>query len=123
MKSINNNLFENPDEYDYQEENSDNDISNYEIAYDVIKGKYGNGEDRIKKLNEAGYNATIIQNLVNQIINQNDSNEKEYIVVYGDTLSQIAEKFNTTYEKIYEKNKDIIGEDPNIIKPGQKLKI
>lgn len=123
MKSINNNLFENPDEYDYQEENSDNDISNYEIAYDVIKGKYGNGEDRIKKLNEAGYNATIIQNLVNQIINQNDSNEKEYIVVYGDTLSQIAEKFNTTYEKIYEKNKNIIGEDPNIIKPGQKLKI
>lgn len=123
MKSIDGTIFENPDEYDYQEKNSDNNITNYEIACDVIKGKYGNGENRIKKLNEAGYDATIIQNLVNKILNQEVNEEKEYIVVSGDTLSQIAEKFNTTYEKIYEKNKDIIGDDPNIIKPGQKLKI
>lgn len=47
----------------------------------------------------------------------------KYKVVYGDTLSDIAEKFETTWNKIYEKNKAIIGENPNLIKPGQILEI
>ncbi len=46
-----------------------------------------------------------------------------YKVVYGDTLYDIAEKFETTWNKIYEKNKAIIGENPNLIKPGQILEI
>ena len=45
-----------------------------------------------------------------------------YIVKSGDTLSGIAKKYNTTWQEIYEKNKSVIGDNPNLIKPGQVLK-
>ena len=45
-----------------------------------------------------------------------------YIVKSGDTLSRIASKYNTTWQKIYEKNKSVIGNDPDLIIPGQVLK-
>jgi len=51
------------------------------------------------------------------------SNEKTYVVQQGDNLSSIAKKFNTTWQKIYEKNKNVIGGNPNIIHAGQVLKI
>lgn len=46
-----------------------------------------------------------------------------YIVQKGDTLSSIARKYNTSWKDIYNKNKNIIGSNPNIIYPGQKLLI
>ena len=46
-----------------------------------------------------------------------------YVVQKGDTLSSIAEKYNTTWQKIYEDNKDVIGDNPNLIIVGQELKI
>lgn len=49
------------------------------------------------------------------------SSEIVYTVVSGDTLSKIAKKYNTTWQKIYEDNKDVIGDNPNLIKVGQKL--
>jgi Uncharacterized protein containing LysM domain len=46
-----------------------------------------------------------------------------YEIKPGDNLSKIAKKFpDMTWKKIYEANKDII-KDPNIIYPGQKIKI
>ena len=45
----------------------------------------------------------------------------EYTVVAGDSLSATAAKKN--WMAIYEANKDVIGDDPNLILPGQKLKI
>ena len=48
-------------------------------------------------------------------------NETIYIVKKGDNLSKIAKKFNTTWQKIYEDNKDVIGSNPNLIYPNQKL--
>lgn len=42
--------------------------TNEEIAKEVIKGKYGNGEIRKQKLRELGYNPSEIQNIVNQIL-------------------------------------------------------
>lgn len=48
---------------------------------------------------------------------------KTIIVEKGDTLSGIAKKYNTTWQKLYEKNKDVIGDDPNLIKVGMVLKI
>jgi len=51
---------------------------------------------------------------------------KHYQVREGDTLSSIAKKFYddaSKYLVIYEANKDLIGDDPNLIKVGQELKI
>lgn len=47
----------------------------------------------------------------------------KYTVKKGDTLSAIAKRYNTTWKKIYNKNKNIIGSNPNLIKPGQVLEI
>lgn len=52
----------------------------------------------------------------------------EHTVKEGETLSHIAlEHYGNAgamyYTAIYEANKDVIGEDMNVIKPGQKLAI
>ena len=39
------------------------------IAREVISGKWGNGETRKKKLNDAGYNYSEVQEMVNKILN------------------------------------------------------
>lgn len=49
------------------------------------------------------------------------SSEIIYVVKKGDNLSIIANKYNTNWKKIYEDNKEIIGNNPNLIEPGQKL--
>ena len=49
-----------------------------------------------------------------------NSNYIEYIVKSGDTLSAIAQKYNTTYQKIAQDNNI---ENPNLIYPNQKIKI
>lgn len=46
-----------------------------------------------------------------------------YTVKRGDTLSGIASKYGTTWQKIYNDNKSVIGSNPNVIKPSQILKI
>ena len=48
-----------------------------------------------------------------------------YVVKKGDTLSKIAEEYygdKMLYPKIFEANKDVL-QDPNKIKPGQRLRI
>jgi nucleoid-associated protein YgaU len=46
-----------------------------------------------------------------------------YVVQKGDSLSKIAKSYpNTTWQKIFEENKDQI-KDPNLIQIGQKLRI
>lgn len=50
----------------------------------------------------------------------------EYTVVAGDNLSFISKKFYGTpkhWEDVYEANKGIIGDNPNMIRVGQELKI
>ena len=50
----------------------------------------------------------------------------EYIVEKGDTLFHIASKFfvgGDLWPEIYKLNERIIGADPNLIKPGQILKL
>lgn len=44
-----------------------------------------------------------------------------YIVKPGDTLSKIAKAYNTSWQEIYQDNKNTIGKNPNLIYPGQKL--
>lgn len=46
-----------------------------------------------------------------------------YEIKSGDNLSKIAKKYpGMTWQKIFEANKDVI-KDPNLIYPGQKIKI
>ena len=40
----------------------------YGVAMDVIDGKYGNGEARVKALKAAGYDYETVQKLVNSIL-------------------------------------------------------
>ena len=40
------------------------------VAYAVIDGKYGNGQDRINRLRAAGYDPYAIQQIVNYILSQ-----------------------------------------------------
>ncbi len=54
---------------------------------------------------------------------KNADNNITYIVKSGDTLWDIANKYNTTWQKIYKDNENVIGSNPNLIIPGQKLTI
>ena len=80
----------------YQKLASDNNIENPNLIY----------PGQIIKIYEAG-----------------NLNPTTYVVKKGDTLSSIASKYNTTWQAIYNKNKNVIGNNPNIIKPGQVLMI
>ena len=42
--------------------------SEIDVAFDVIDGKYGNGDARRIALQKAGYNYDTIQNLVNNML-------------------------------------------------------
>jgi hypothetical protein len=45
----------------------------------------------------------------------------DYTVRAGDTLSGIAARHGTTWQRLYGANKSVIGEDPDLIVPGQRL--
>ena len=90
-----------------------------ELANEVINGLWGNGEERYERLTNAGYDYDAVQKRVNEILEPSTI----YIVQPGDSLSSIAEKYNTTWQEIYNKNKYAIGDNPNLIYPGQKLVI
>lgn len=102
-------------------ENSVNNSTNIDIeqkARDVIAGKYGNGQERKDKL---GNIYDQVQARVNEILlGKKVSEETIYIVKSGDTLSEIAKKYNTTYQKIAKDNNIA---NPNLIYPNQKLVI
>lgn len=112
MSIINSN---NLTQYDNVENSVDNSKSIEELAKAVIRGEYGNGEERKQKLGNL-YNE--VQKRVNEILIGNTQKEEIYIVKKGDCLCNIAKKFNTTVEKIAHDN-NITNVD--LIYVGQKL--
>ena len=46
-----------------------------------------------------------------------------YTVKSGDTLSKIGKHYGVAWRDIHEANKDVIGDDPDKIRPGQTLRI
>ena len=98
MSIINSN---NLTKYDNVENSVDNSKSIEELARAVIRGEYGNGQERKNKLGNL-YNE--VQKKVNEILKGNITREKIYIVKKGDCLCNIAKKFNTTVEKIAKDN-------------------
>lgn len=81
------------------------------LAQEVLAGKYGNGDTR-KAILGNRYNA--VQSIVN------GGAYKTYTVRAGDTLSGIAAKYGTTYQKLAQINGI---SNPNVIYAGQVLKI
>jgi nucleoid-associated protein YgaU len=49
--------------------------------------------------------------------------EETYTVKSGDSLSKIGQHHGVAWREIYEANKDLIGDDPDKIHPGQTLRI
>jgi nucleoid-associated protein YgaU len=52
--------------------------------------------------------------------------EETYTVVAGDSLSKIAKRAYgnaNEWRRIYDANRQLIGDNPDFIKPGQKLTI
>lgn len=91
--------------------------TNEEIANEVINGLWGNGDDRKKNLEAAGYDYTEIQKLVNALVKPK---AEYYTVKRGDTLSGIAKKYNTTVAYLQSVNGI---KNPNKIYIGQKIKV
>jgi LysM repeat protein len=46
-----------------------------------------------------------------------------YTVQSGDTLSKIGQHHGVGWRDVYEANKDVIGDDPDKIRPGMSLRI
>lgn len=89
-----------------------------ELAAMVWQGEFGNGDARRNALGDR-YEA--IQKLVDQGVGKPGGGNTEFItytVKAGDTLSAIAKRFGTTYQKIAMDNHIA---NPNLIYVGQKL--
>lgn len=95
--------------------------SNEELANEVIAGQWGNGDDRRNRLTQAGYNYDAVQSIVNQKLSGNrPSSQTVYTVRAGDTLSGIAKRYGTTYQRLAQVNNIA---NPNLIYVGQKIVI
>lgn len=57
------------------------------------------------------------------VLNITSPEGSEYEVKAGDSLSKIGKKFGKSWQDIYNANKTVIGDNPDLIKPGQKLQI
>lgn len=95
--------------------------SNDEIANEVLAGKWGNGDDRKRRLQAAGYDYNAIQAIVNQKAKGGSGGGAVYYTVKkGDTLSSIAKRYGTTYQKIAQ----LSGiKNPNKIFVGQRVRV
>lgn len=83
------------------------------LAHEVLDGKYGNGNTR-KAVLGSRYNE------VQAIVNGKSTLTQYYTVKAGDTLSGIASRYGTTYQKLAQINGL---SNPNLIYPGQKIRI
>lgn len=95
--------------------------SNEEIAQEVIAGKWGNGEERKKRLTDAGYDYQAVQDIVNKKIGVSNQPKVEYYTVQkGDNLTKIAKKYGTTVNQLVSWNGI---KNKNLIYAGQKLRV
>ena len=94
--------------------------TNEDVAMEVLDGKWGNNPERKKRLEEAGYNYSEIQKIVNDMVKGKEPNKEYYVVKKGDTLSEIAVKYNTSVTNLAKLNNIT---NVNMIYTGQKLRV
>ena len=81
------------------------------LAQEVLSGRYGNGDVR----------KTVLGSRYNDVQDQvNAGNAQYYTVQSGDTLSDIASKYGTSYQKVAQLNGL---SNPNLIYVGQILRV
>ncbi|WP_104530954.1 LysM peptidoglycan-binding domain-containing protein [Streptomyces specialis] len=51
------------------------------------------------------------------------SNGGTYTVQRGDTLSEIAQDHDTSWQQLWSDNAEVIGDNPDLIHPGQELSV
>lgn len=91
-----------------------------EGARNVLLGKYGNGEKRRQALQALGLDADAVQRRVNELVK---GVKAEYVTVKsGDTLSELAERYDTSVAAILKLNSSLI-KNPNWIQVGWKIRV
>lgn len=80
------------------------------LAKEVIEGKWGNGAERIRRLTEAGYNATHIQDVVNEMYINGEVDANGNVIEY-DEYGEVQEETKVTEGNIKEVEIDITGYD------------
>ena len=88
------------------------------VAKEVIAGKWGVGQDRVRKLENAGYSYRDVQNEVNRQLREKPV---YHTVKSGDSLSAIAKRYKVSLKDLLARNPQI--KNPNIISIGQKIRI
>lgn len=95
------------------------------IAQEVWDGKWGNGEDRKRRLEQSGYNYAVIQAMVNAMAKGEKAPvepvKKTYTVVKGDTMWKIAKDNGLTLAELIFKNPQI--KNPNHIYVGDVINL
>ena len=94
-----------------------------EIIADVDNKVWGTGEERKKRVEAAGYVYKEVQAIVNEKLkNDKDKGNKKvyYEIKEGDTLTHIANKFNTTVSKLQKLNGI---ENPDRIFAGKTIRV
>lgn len=95
-------------------------LANGNHLHVIMFNKNGNRENPVKYL-YAYPDQEIYKGDENIVMKYNGDDDGEiYTVVKGDTLSGIASKYNTTYQKLAEINNIA---DPNKIYPGQEIRV
>lgn len=89
-----------------------------ELVAEVLDGKWGNGDDRKNRLTVAGYDYNEVQSAVNKKLEA--TQEEWYTIQRYETLSEIAERFDTTVSELVKLNGI---KTPNLIYAGHKIRI
>ena len=106
-------------EYGMWQYTSSGKVNGYSGNLDLNEA-YKDYPNIIKSNGLNGYSKDSSSSNSHQINTDTTSSETVYTVVSGDTLSGIASKYGTTYQKLAEYNGIA---DPNKIYPGQQIKI
>jgi GH25 family lysozyme M1 (1,4-beta-N-acetylmuramidase) len=98
-----------------------------QVATEVIGGLWGNGQDRIDRLKEAGYNPDTIQSLVNGKLGVNAASKAVYFTVPSGAsgyLGNISSRFGTSVDDIVSMNKAKYPSiTPNYVQAGWVIQV
>lgn len=94
-----------------------------EIAKEVINGQWGNGDERKRRIAEAGYDYATIQARVNEMlgVKKQEPAKRYHTIAKGDTLYGIAKKYYGNGNRYPEIAKANGIKNPNVIHVGQKI--